>query len=327
MRRRDFITLLGGATAAWPFAARAQQPAMPVIGFLNSQSPDGLAERLRGFRQGLKETGYVEGETVTIEYRWADNQLDRLAVLAADLVRRQVAVIVATGGTASALAAKRATTTIPIVFLVNQDPVRLGLVASLARPAGNATGINFFVGELVAKQLGLLRELVPGALRIAVLINPRYAASASATADVESAAHAMGLQARIFNASHSREINDAFSTIARDHHEALLFGPDPYFVVRRAQLVTLAARHAIPTSYNVRDFVEAGGLMSYGTNAVDAFRQVGVYAGRILKGARPADLPVVQSSKFEFVINLATAMMLGIAVPPTLLARADEVIE
>jgi ABC-type uncharacterized transport system substrate-binding protein len=211
--------------------------------------------------------------------------------------------------------------------LVNQDPVRLGLVASLARPAGNATGINFFVGELVAKQLGLLRELVPGALRIAVLINPRYAASASATADVESAAHAMGLQARIFNASHSREINDAFSTIARDHHEALLFGPDPYFVVRRAQLVTLAARHAIPTSYNVRDFVEAGGLMSYGTNAVDAFRQVGVYAGRILKGARPADLPVVQSSKFEFVINLATAMMLGIAVPPTLLARADEVIE
>jgi putative ABC transport system substrate-binding protein len=327
MRRRDFITLLGGATAAWPFAARAQQPAMPVIGFLNSQSPDGLAERLRGFRQGLKETGYVEGETVTIEYRWADNQLDRLAVLAADLVRRQVAVIVATGGTASALAAKRATTTIPIVFLVNQDPVRLGLVASLARPAGNATGINFFVGELVAKQLGLLRELVPGALRIAVLINPRYAASASATADVESAAHAMGLQARIFNASHSREINDEFSTIARDHHEALLFGPDPYFVVRRAQLVTLAARHAIPTSYNVRDFVEAGGLMSYGTNAVDAFRQVGVYAGRILKGARPADLPVVQSSKFEFVINLATAMMLGIAVPPTLLARADEVIE
>jgi putative tryptophan/tyrosine transport system substrate-binding protein len=290
MRRRDFITLLGGATAAWPFAARAQQPAMPVIGFLNSQSPDGLAERLRGFRQGLKETGYVEGETVTIEYRWADNQLDRLAVLAADLVRRQVAVIVATGGTASALAAKRATTTIPIVFLVNQDPVRLGLVASLARPAGNATGINFFVGELVAKQLGLLRELVPGALRIAVLINPRYAASASATADVESAAQAMGLQARIFNASHSREINDAFSTIARDHHEALLFGPDPYFVVRRAQLVTLAARHAIPTSYNVRDFVEAGGLMSYGTNAVDAFRQVGVYAGRILKGASGSNL-------------------------------------
>jgi putative tryptophan/tyrosine transport system substrate-binding protein len=236
LKRREFITLLSGAAAASPLTARAQQPAMPVIGFLNSQSPDGLAERLRGFRQGRKETGSVEGETVTIEYRWADNQLDRLAVLAADLVRRQVAMIVATGGTASALAAKRATTTIPIVFLVNQDPVRLGLVASLARPAGNATGINFFVGELVAKQLGLLRELAPGALRIAVLINPRYAASASATADAESAAHAMGLQARIFNASHSREINDAFSTIARDHHEALLVGPDSYFFVRRAQL-------------------------------------------------------------------------------------------
>jgi putative tryptophan/tyrosine transport system substrate-binding protein len=323
MRRREFIAGLGGA-AAWPVAARAQQPAMPVIGFLNSQSPDGFAERLRGFRQGLKETGYVEGETVTIEYRWADNQLDRLTVLAADLVRRQVAVIVANGPAAAI--AKAATTTIPIVFLVAEDPVRLGLVASLARPAGNATGMNFFVGELVAKQLSLLRELVPGALRIAVLINPRYA-SASTTADVESATHAMGLQARIFNASHSREINDAFSTIARDHHEALLVGPGPYFVVRRAQLVTLAARHAIPTSYNVRDFVEAGGLMSYGTNAVDAYRQVGVYAGRILKGARPADLPVMQSSKFEFVINLATAMMLGIAVPPTLLARADEVIE
>jgi putative tryptophan/tyrosine transport system substrate-binding protein len=325
VQRRDFLKSIGSAAAAWPLAARAQQPAMPVIGFLNSQSPDGFAERLRGFRQGLKETGYVEGETVTIEYRWADNQFDRLAALAADLVHRQVAVIVANGPAAAV--AKAATTTIPIVFLVSQDPVRLGLVNSLARPGGNATGVNFFVGELMGKQLSLLRELVPGAIRVAVLINPRFAASASATADVESAAHAMGLQARIFNASHSREIIDAFTTIARDHHEALLVGPDPYFVARRAQLVTLAARHAIPTSYNVRDYVEAGGLMSYGTNAVDAYRQVGVYAGRILKGARPADLPVMQSSKFEFVINLATAMMLGIAVPPTLLARADEVIE
>jgi putative tryptophan/tyrosine transport system substrate-binding protein len=322
MRRREFITLLGGAAAGWPLAARAQQPAMPVVGFLSPASP--VAERLRGFRQGLKETGYVEGENLAVEHRWAEGHYDRLPALAADLVRRQVAVIVANGPAAAI--AKAATTTIPIVFLVNQDPVRLGLVASLARPAGNATGINFFVGELVAKQLGLLRELVPRALRIAVLINPKYA-SLSATADAESAAHAMGLQVRIFNASHSREINDAFSTIARDHHEALLVGPDPYFVVRRAQLVTLAARHAIPTSYNVRDYVEAGGLMSYGTNAVDAYRQVGVYAGRILKGARPDDLPVVQSSKFEFVINLATAMMLGIVVPPTLLALADEVIE
>src|SRR5262245_54235591 len=325
MKRRGFITLLGGAAAAWPLAARAQQPAMPVIGFLNSQSPDGFAERLRGFRQGLKETGHVESETVTIEYRWADNQLDRLTGLAADLVRRQVAVIVANGPAAAV--AKAATTMIPIVFLVNQDPVRLGLVNSLARPGGNATGVNFFVGELVAKQLSLLRELVPGALRIAVLINPSDAASASATADVESAAHAMGLHARIFNASHSREIIDAFTTIAREHHEALLIGPGPYFVVRRAQLVTLTARHAIPTSYNVRDYVEAGGLMSYGTNAVDAYRQVGVYAGRILKGAKPADLPVLQSSTFEFALNLATAMRLGLEAPPTLLARADEVIE
>jgi len=324
VKRREIITLMGG-TAAWPLAARAQQPAVPVLGFLNSQSPDGMGDRLRGFRQGLKETGHVEGETVTIEYRWADNQLDRLAGLAADLVRRQVAVIVANGPAAAV--ARAATTTIPIVFLVNQDPVRLGLVNSLARPGGNATGVNFFVGELVAKQLSLLRELVPGALRIALLINPSDATSASATADVESAAHVMGLQARIFNASHSREIVDVFTTIARDHREALLVGPNPYFVVRRAQLVTLAARHAIPTSYNVRDYVEAGGLMSYGTNAVDAYRQLGVYAGRILKGAKPADLPVVQSTKFEFVINLATAMMLGIVVPPTLLARADEVIE
>src|SRR5262245_47749187 len=324
IRRRHFISLLGGA-ALWAPALRAQQPTMPVIGFLNSQSPDGFAERLRGFRQGLKETGHVESETVTIEYRWADNQLDRLTGLAADLVRRQVAVIVANGPAAAIVRA--ATTTIPIVFLVNQDPVRLGLVNSLARPGGNATGVNFFVGELVAKQLSLLRELVPGALRVGVLINPSDAASASVAADAESAAHAVGLQARIFNASHSREIVDAFTTIARDHREALLVGPSPYFVVRRAQLVTLAARHAIPTSYNVRDYVEADGLMSYGTNAVDAYRQIGVYAGRILKGAKPADLPVVQSSKFEFVINLATAMMLGIEVPPTLLARADEVIE
>ena len=324
MKRREFITLLGGS-AAWPLAARAQQPAMPVIGFLNAQSSDTIANRLRAFRQGLKDAGYVEGENVTIEYRWAEGRYEQLPAQAADLVRRQVAVIVANGPAAAF--AKAATTTIPIVFLVPEDPVRLGLVASLARPAGNATGINFFVGELVAKQLGLLRELVPRALRIAVLINPKYAASLLATADAELAAHAMGLQVRIFNASHSREVNDAFTTIARDRHEALLVGPDTYFVQRRTQLVTLAARHAIPTSYNVRDFVEAGGLMSYGTNVADAYRQVGVYAGRILKGMKPADLPVVQASKFELVINLATAMMLGLEVPPTLLSRADEVIE
>ncbi len=325
MRRREFITFLGGAAAAWPSGARAQQAALPVIGFLNAQSSDTIANRLRAFRQGLKDAGYVEGENVTIEYRWAEGRYEQLPAQAADLVRRQVAVIVANGPAAAV--AKAATTTIPIVFLVSQDPVRLGLVNSLARPGGNATGINFFVGELMGKQLSLLRELVPGAIRVAVLINPRFAASASATADVESAAHAMGLQARILNASHSREIIDAFTTIARDHHEALLVGPDPYFVQRRTQLVTLAARHAIPTSYNVRDYVEAGGLMSYGTNTVDAYRQVGVYAGRILKGTKPADLPVVQASKFELVINLATAMMLGLDVPATVLARADEVIE
>ena len=239
MRRRDFIRQLGGA-AAWPLAARAQQATMPVVGFLNSQSPDGFTERLRAFQRGLKDTGYVEGENVAIEYRWADNQLDRLAGLAGDLVRRQVAVIVANGPAAAF--AKAATTTIPIVFLVAEDPVRLGLVASLARPAGNATGINFLVGELVAKQLGLLRELVPRAIRIAVLINPS-AAVLSTTADAESAAHAMGLQARIFNASNSREVNDAFATIAQDQHEALLVGPGPYFLQRRTQLVLL--RHKL----------------------------------------------------------------------------------
>ena len=319
--RRKFITLVG-AVAAWPLAARAQQPGTPVIGFLHPSSPE--TYRLRALRQGLKDAGFIEGENAAIESRWADGHYDRLLALAAELVGRRVAVIATTSS--GAFAAKAATTTIPIVFLVVEDPVRLGLVASLARPAGNATGINFFVGELVAKQLGLLRELVPRALRIAVLINPKYA-SLSATADAESAAHAMGLQVRIFNASHSREVNDAFTTIARDRHEALLVGPDPYFVQRRTQLVTLAARHAIPTSYNVREYAEAGGLMSYGTDVRDAYRQTGVYVGRILKGAKPADLPVVQASKFELVINLATAMMLGLEVPATLLARADEVID
>jgi ABC-type uncharacterized transport system substrate-binding protein len=327
MRRRAFITLLGGA-AAWPLAARAQQRAMPVIGFLNSQSPEGLTDRLRGFRQGLKEAGYVEGETVAIEYRWARNELDQLPALAADLVRRQVAVIVAGGGASPAVAAKAATSTIPIVFAAPEDPVRLGLVASLGRPGGNATGVNFFVGELVAKQFGLLRELLPSAIRIAVLINPANAGRASATvAEVEAAAPAMGLQIQIFNAGTGREIQAAFAAIARERADALFVGPDPYFVVRRVQLANLAARHALPASYFARDLAEAGGLISYGTDISDAYRQIGVYTGRILRGAKPADLPVVQSTKFELVINLATAMMLGLEVPPTLLARADEVIE
>jgi len=299
-----------------------------VIGFLNSQSPDGLIDRLRGFRLGLKEAGYAEGENVAIEYRWAENKLDRLPALATDLVRRQVAVIVAGGGTSPAIAAKAATSTIPIVFAAPEDPVRLGLVASLGRPGGNATGVNFFTGELVAKQFGLLRELMPSAVSIAVLINPANAERASATvADVKAAAPAMGLQIKVFNASTSREIVTAFAAIARERPDALFVGPDPYFIVRRMQLANLAARHALPAAYFARDLAEAGGLMSYGTDISDAYRQVGIYAGRILKGAKPADLPVVQSSKFELVINLATAMILGLDVPPSLLARADEAIE
>jgi putative tryptophan/tyrosine transport system substrate-binding protein len=287
-----------------------------------------MTERLRGFRQGLKDTGYVEGENVAIEYRWAENQMDRLSALAADLVRRRVAVIVAPAGTVSALAAKSATTTIPIVFLVAEDPVRLGLVASLARPGGNLTGINFFNAELNAKRLELLRELVPGAVRVAVLVNPSGGSDAETTLrDVEPAARAMGLQIQVLNASTSREIDKAFATLVRDRPDAVFVSLDPFLNSRRAQLVNLASRHAVPASFSNRDFAEIGGLMSYGTNIADAFRQVGIYIGRILKGAKPADLPVVQASKFELVINAQTARMLGLTVPPSLLATADEVIE
>jgi ABC-type uncharacterized transport system substrate-binding protein len=327
MKRREFITLLGGAAAAWPLVVRAQQPAMPVVGFLEPRSSDTIADQLRAFRQGLKDTGYVEGENVAIEYRWAENQLDRLPALAAELVRRPVAVIVAAGGATAAFAAKAATTTIPIVFVVSEDPVRLGLVASLARPGGNLTGINFLSAELVAKRLELMRELVPAATRVAVLVNPVGPGHEITLRDLEPAARAMGLQIQVLNASTSREINAAFATFVRERTDALFVSTDPFFTSRRAQMVQLAARYALPATYPARHYPEIGGLMSYGANIADTLHQVGVYTSRILKGAKPADLPVVQASKFELVINAETARMLGLEVPPTLLARADEVIE
>ena len=326
MRRRRFITLIGGATTGWPLAARAQQPALPAIGFLDIRSPDTLMEdRLRAFRQGLKDTGYVEREHVSIEYRWAEGQFDRLPELAAELVRRQVAVFVTTGGPIAVFAAKAATTTIPIVFLINDDPVRLGVVASLARPGGNLTGINILTVELVAKRLELLRELVPAASHLAMLVS---ATSAEATVrDVEPVARTLGVQTQLFNVSSIREIDAAFATFARERPDALFVAGDPFLAGRRVQLAQLAAFHRLPATYALRDYAEAGGLMSYGPSIKDGFRQIGVYTGRILKGAKPADLPVVQPNKFELVINAGTARMLGLDVPPTLIARADEVIE
>ena len=325
MKRREFITLLGGP-AAWPLAAQAQQPAMPVIGFLQSASADVNVNRLRAFRQGLKETDYVEGENVTIEYRWAEGQNDRMPALAADLVRRQVALITAFGSVA-AIAAKAATKTIPIVFNVGDDPVRLGLVASLARPSENLTGINFFTTELAAKRLELLRELVPTATRVSMLVNPTYPDTEPAVREVAAAAHNLGLQIRVFNASSSIEINAAFASLMRERPDALLVGSDPFLTSRRIQLMLLATRHAVPAIYETREAADVGGLMSYGTNITDAWRQVGGYAGRILKGAKPADLPVAQATRFELVINHVTANVLGLTVPDKLLVAADEVIE
>jgi putative ABC transport system substrate-binding protein len=328
MRRREFITLLGGAAAAWPLTARAQQSAMPVIGFVNGGSSDASLANAVAFRKGLNETGYVEGQNVMVEYHWLDGQYARLPSLMADLVRRRVAVIATPGATPAALAAKAATTTIPIVFGVAEDPVRLGLVTSLARPGGNATGINFFVQEVVAKRLGLLHEMVPNAVRTGVLVNPANAASTEATLrDVPDAARAIGLQIQVLNASTGREIETAFATLVRERTDALLVAADGFLTSRRVQFATFAARYAIPAAYSNRQVVEAGGLMSYGTDVPDSFRQVGAQTGQILKGAKPADLPVVQATKFDLVINLQTARLLGLEVPPTLLARADEVIE
>jgi putative ABC transport system substrate-binding protein len=323
VKRREFITLLGGAAVTWPLAVQAQQ-AMPVIGFLYSQSPEGSMESLGGFRQGLKDTGFLEGDNVTIDYRWAENQPDRLPALVAELVRRRVTVIAAMDSP-SALPAKLASTTIPIVF---QDPVRLGLVTSLARPGGNLTGVNFFAAELTAKRLELLRELVPAAVRVAVLVNPDNAEITEPTLrDVEATARSMGLQIQIVNVRTSRELHAAFETLAREPPDVLFVSSGPFFNARRVQLALLAGRYGLPSIFTGRQYAQAGGLMSYGASLIGAWHQAGVYTGRILKGAKPADLPVVQSTKFELVINAATARILGLEVPSTLLARADEVIE
>ena len=326
LKRREFITLLGGA-ATWPLAAGAQQPAMPVIGFLNVGSPGPLAHLITVLRQKLAETGYVEGRNVAIEYRWAEGQIDRLPALAGELVRRQVAVIIASGGNSAAPAAKATTTTIPIVFSVTDDPVKLGLVTNFARPDSNATGVYFFLSDLGAKQLGLLHELVPAAARIGLLVNPDNRNAEAVATDVTAAATAIGVKINIVRASDRDAIDAAFATLVRSKADALVVGPDPLFYSRRLQLATLATRHAIPAIHPQRDTAEAGGLMSYGTSLTEVYAQIGIYTGRILKGAKLHELLVVQSTKFEFVINLIAAKALGLTVPPALLARADEVIE
>jgi putative ABC transport system substrate-binding protein len=326
VRRRDFIKVIAGSTALWPLATRAQQPAMPIIGFVNAGSSD--APLAAAFRKGLNEAGYVEGQNVTVEYHWLEGQFDRLPAVMADLVRRRVAVIATPAGNFAALVAKAATTTIPIVFGVGEDPVKLGLVASLARPGGNLTGINFFANELAAKRLALLHELVPKAVRIAVLVNPaNIPATESALRDIPETARALGLQTQVLNASTPDEIEAAFATLIRDRADALFVYGDVFFTSRRVQFATLAASYRIPASYPSREAVEAGGLIGYDTDRVGMYRQVGAYTGQILKGAKPADLPVLQTTKFQLVINLQTARALGLTVPPSLLARADEVIE
>jgi putative tryptophan/tyrosine transport system substrate-binding protein len=327
IRRREVITLIGGAAAAWPLEARAQQAAMPVVGLLDPRLPGTLEDLLRAFRQGLRESGYVEGENVTIVYRFAEGQFDRMPELAAELVHRRVSMIAATAFSAAS-AAKAATATVPIVFIVGEDPVRRGLVTSLARPGGNLTGVNFLTTELAAKRLELLRQLLPAATRLAMLVNPANpAATETMLGELEPAARAMGLQIQVLKASSSSEINAAFATFVRERFDALFVNLDPFFTSRRVQLATLATRHAIPMTSGNRQITEAGGLISYGASTTDAWRQAGVYGGRVLKGTKPADLPVVQASKFELVINVETARMLGVSLPESLLAIADEVIE
>jgi ABC-type uncharacterized transport system substrate-binding protein len=326
MRRREFISLIGGVAAMWPLAARAQQSAIPVVGFLNSASADGYASMASAFKQGLKETGYIEGGNVAIEYRWADDQYDHLPALAADLVGKRVTVIFANGP--SVAAAKAATTTIPVIFLTGDDPVRLGFVASFNRPGGNATGIAILSGELAAKRLELLRELVPHARTIAVLINPDYRpVSQRFKADIEAAARALGLMIQFLQANNEREIIEAFNSFVQTRPGALLVGPGPFLDSRRDLLVALAAQRAIPAAYETRATAVAGGLVSYGADVGDGYRQAGIYTGRVLKGEKPADLPVLQATKFELVINLKTAKALGLDVPLGLTAGADEVIQ
>jgi putative ABC transport system substrate-binding protein len=328
MRRREFITLLGGAAATWPLAARAQQAAMPVVGFLHSGSPEPNAKRVVGFRNGLSEAGFVEGQNVAIEYRWAAGQNARLPGLAADLIRRRVAVIATPASTAAALVAKASTTKIPIVFAVASDPVALGLVSSLNRPGSNVTGVTSMNGELAPKRLGLLRELVPQAARFTALVNPSNSALSEAfTKDLQAGAATLGLQVEILHASTEGEIDAALASLPQQPGTVLLVSTDAFFFIRRVQIATLAARQALPAIYDSRDYAQAGGLMSYGTSLTDVYRQAGVYTSRILKGEKPADLPIQRATKFELVINLKTANALGLTIPPTLLALADEVIE
>jgi len=328
MRRRDFVKGLGGSVIAWPLAAHAQQPSIPVVAFVSGRSADGSVRVAAAFRKGLNESGYAEGQNVTVEYHWLEGQYGRLPAVLADLVRRRVAVIAIPGSKPAVLAAKAATTTIPIVFGVGEDPVRLGLVANLARPGGNATGVNFFVGEVEAKRLRLLHDMVPKAVRVAVLVNPANVSNTETTLHiVQEAAHTLGLQIEIVNATTISEIDAAFASFARERPDALFVHPDGFFVSRAVQFATLAARDKIPAAYPVSEMAAVGGLMSYGTELTEMFRQVGVYTGSILKGAKPADMPVLQSTKFEFIINLQTARALGIEVPRDLLSIADEVIE